>query len=225
MSRLPITLYVGVTIVLWGGVEMCLGAAQSFEGLAAARFFLGFAEGTVSPAFIIITSIWYKRREHPIRVATWVSMSGVSQIVGAVLMYLLGGAPLALANWRAMFLISGGLTSACGIAFIFLMPRDTTTAWFLNEREREVATQRLALDRATRDRAEFNKTQAKEALMQPLTWIYFLMALCITLTTAILKVFASLKSISLIFGLTSILLSSHLSSSMDLASASSKQCL
>ena len=138
----------------------------------------------------------YKRKEHPIRVATWISMSGISQIVGGVLMYLLGGADMAIANWRAMFLIAGGLTSACGVCFICLMPRDTTTAWFLNEREREVATQRLAVDRATRDRAEFNMTQAKEAFLSPLTWIYFLMALCITLTTPILKV-GTILSLSL----------------------------
>ncbi|KAI8236208.1 major facilitator superfamily transporter [Colletotrichum sp. SAR 10_99] len=92
MSRLPITLFVGVTIIVWGGVEMTLGATRDFHTLAAARFFLGFAEGAVSPAFIIITSNWYRRREHPIRVATWVSMSGVSQILGALMMYGIGGA-------------------------------------------------------------------------------------------------------------------------------------
>ncbi|TQN67112.1 putative transporter, partial [Colletotrichum shisoi] len=82
MGRLPITLFVGVTIVVWGGIEMCLGAARDFRGLAAARFFLGFAEGAVSPAFIVIASNWYRRRrEHPVRVATWVSMSGISQPV------------------------------------------------------------------------------------------------------------------------------------------------
>jgi ACS family allantoate permease-like MFS transporter len=68
------------------------------------------------------------------------------------------------------------------------MPRGTNTAWFLNERERQIATRRLALDRATRDGSTFNKTQAKEALLQPMTWLYFFLALCITLTTPILKV-------------------------------------
>ncbi|KAJ5836788.1 MFS general substrate transporter [Penicillium robsamsonii] len=204
LSRLPITLYVGVTIVIWGGVNMCLAAVQDFRGLAAARFFLGFSEGmnpgylsfvedliwrpgTVSPAFIIITSIWYKRQEHPIRVATWVSMNGISQIIGPLMMYGIARGNLSLAPWRSLFLICGGLTSATGLLFILLMPRDTTTAWFLNHREREVATQRLAIDRATRDRAEFNRSQVKEALLSPMTWIYCLISLCITLTTPIMK--------------------------------------
>ncbi|KAH7011473.1 major facilitator superfamily domain-containing protein [Ilyonectria destructans] len=191
LSRFHITIFVGATIVVWGGVEMAIGSTQNFHGLAAARFFLGFAEAAVSPAFVIITSNWYRRSEHPIRVATWVSMNGISQIVGALLMYAVGGADMAIQSWRAIFLVFGGLTIACGIAFVLLMPRDTTNAWFLNEREREIATRRLAIDRATRDRAHFDKKQMWEALSSPLTWLCFMMALCITLTTPILK-FSSL---------------------------------
>ncbi|KAH6989852.1 major facilitator superfamily domain-containing protein [Ilyonectria destructans] len=187
LSRFRLINFVGITIVIWGGVEMAMAASHNFAGVATTRFFLGFAEACVSPAFIIITSNWYKRREHPIRVAVWVSMNGISQIAGALLMYAVGYADLALASWRAIFLIFGGLTCACGIAFLAFMPRDTTTAWFLNDRERQIATQRLAIDRATRDRAEFNKAQLYEALASPLTWLYFFMALCITLTTPILK--------------------------------------
>ncbi|BCS10513.1 hypothetical protein ALUC_31330A [Aspergillus luchuensis] len=143
--------------------------------------------GTVSPAFIIITSIWYKRKEHPIRVATWVSMNGTANIIGALMMYGIGKGNMSLAPWRSLFLICGGLTSATGLLFIFLMPRDTTTAWFLSPQEREVATQRMAIDRATRDHAVFSKAQLKEALLSPMTWIYCLMGICITLTTPIMK--------------------------------------
>ncbi|KAM6507732.1 hypothetical protein FSOLCH5_012931 [Fusarium solani] len=191
LSRFHITIFVGATIVAWGGVEMAIGGTNNFHGLAAARFFLGFAEAAVSPAFVIITSNWYRRSEHPIRVATWMSMNGISQIVGALLMYAVGGAKMSIESWRAIFLIFGGLTAACGIVFVLLMPRDTTTAWFLNEREREIATRRLAIDRSTRDKAHFDKEQMWEALSSPLTWLYFMMALCITLTTPILK-FSSL---------------------------------
>ena len=189
LSRLRIPTFIGVTIVVWGAVEMSIGGASNFPGLAAARFFLGFAEAAVSPAFIIITSNWYRRNEHPIRLAAWVSMNGISQIVGALLMYAVGGVEnMSIASWRAIFLIFGGLTTACGIAFLLMMPKDTTTAWFLNARERELATRRLAIDRATRDRAEFNKAQMWEALRSPLTWMYFYFAICITLPSPILKV-------------------------------------
>ncbi|KAF9891060.1 hypothetical protein FE257_004995 [Aspergillus nanangensis] len=187
MSRVPITLFVGVAIMLWGGAEMCLAAAHDFPSLAAIRFLLGFFEGAVSPSFIIITSNWYRRREHPVRVATWVSMFGVSQIVGALMMYGVGGAKVSMATWRVMFLLCGGLTLLCGVVFLWLMPQDSTRAWFLTAEERRIATERLALDRATRDQNTFEWDQAKEAITDPRTLMYALMALLITMPTAIVK--------------------------------------
>ena len=46
-----------------------VGATHSFAGIAAVRYFLGLCEGAASPAWVIITSNWYKRSEHPLRVA------------------------------------------------------------------------------------------------------------------------------------------------------------
>ncbi|KAF9641076.1 hypothetical protein BFW01_g12882 [Lasiodiplodia theobromae] len=194
MSRLPITRFVGATIVLWGVTEMCLGATADFPSLGAVRFLLGFTEGAVSPSFMIITSNWYKRSENPVRIATWVSMFGVSQIAGALMMYGIGtaGDNMEIESWRVMFLVCGGLTVGSGILFLVVMPRDATTAWFLNEQERRIAAERLALERATRDRAEFNKKQAQEALTDPRTFLYAMMALCITIPTPIVKVSISM---------------------------------
>ena len=115
-------------------------------------------------------------------------MFGVSQIVGALMMYGIGQGSFAMESWRVMFLICGGLTVACGVVFIILMPKDTSNAWFLTGHERTIATQRLALDRATRDRTNFDIRQAKEAFTDPRTLLYAAMALFITLPTAIVKV-------------------------------------
>lgn len=115
-------------------------------------------------------------------------MFGVSQIAGGLMMYGIGSGVHAIATWRVMFMVCGGLTIAAGIGFIFLMPRNTTTAWFLNEREREIATARLALDRATRDRAHFDWAQVKEAFTDPRTALFAAMAFFITLPTPIVKV-------------------------------------
>lgn len=104
-------------------------------------------------------------------------------------MYLVGGAHnMTIANWRVMFLICGGATLVIGVLFFFAMPIDTTVAWFLNDNERRIATERLALDRVTRDRLDFNSAQLVEALHEPLAWLYFLFAFCICLPSPILKV-------------------------------------
>lgn len=69
MSRLHLTKFVGVTVVVWGAICMCLATPTNFAGFAAVRFLLGFAEGAVSPAFITITSVWYRKNEHASRTA------------------------------------------------------------------------------------------------------------------------------------------------------------
>ncbi|KEF61350.1 uncharacterized protein A1O9_02916 [Exophiala aquamarina CBS 119918] len=133
LSRMRITHFVGIAIVLWGGVEMCLGTVHSFKGLAAVRFLLGFFEGAVSPAFVIITSNWYCRREHPVRVAY--------------------------------------------VGFILLHPE-----FFLL-----LTTERVALDRTTRDHTNFDCLQAREAFTDYRTLLYGLIALTIIMPTAIVK--------------------------------------
>lgn len=55
--------------MFWGVLAGCLAAPNDFAGFTAVRTMLGFAEGAVTPAFVIITSTWYKKSEHAIRTA------------------------------------------------------------------------------------------------------------------------------------------------------------
>lgn len=118
----------------------------------------------------------------------WVSMFGVSQVIGGLLMYAIGLSNMSFDAWRVMFIVCGGLTVLAGVLFVIFMPSDPSKAWFLKEPERKVAVERLALDRATRDRRDFNLGQAKEALLDPRAWLFAAMALFICLPTPIVKV-------------------------------------
>ncbi|KAJ3543587.1 hypothetical protein NM208_g2301 [Fusarium decemcellulare] len=60
LSRFRLTTFVGITIIIWGGVDMAMAASNNFQGIAATRFLLGFTEACISPAFIIVTSNWYR---------------------------------------------------------------------------------------------------------------------------------------------------------------------
>lgn len=120
--------------------------------------------------------------------SVWVSMFGVSQVAGGLMMYGIGLANMKLENWRVMFILCGALTVVSGVLFIVFMPTDPAKAWFLKEHERKVAVERLAQDRATRDRSDFNMAQAKEAVLDPRTWLLCSMALFICIPTPIVKV-------------------------------------
>ena len=180
--------FIGTNVITFGVIEICLAMSMNFPFLAIYRFLLGAYQAVVSPAFIILTSKWYRPYEHPMRVATWISMNGISQIIGGLLMFVLGNVDINIGSWRAMFIVFGVLTALFGILFIVTIPEDTASAWFLNERERSIATRRLAIDRNKGDPKDFDIGQLREALWSPLSWLYVLMAFCIASTNPITKV-------------------------------------
>ncbi|TLD32581.1 major facilitator superfamily transporter [Venturia nashicola] len=187
MSKLRLTKFVGFTIIIWGGICMCLAAPKNFAGFATVRFLLGFSEGAVSPAFVTITSYWYKQDEHAIRTALWVSMNALAQIIGSLLMYGIGtNTSLPLQPWRVLFLICGALTTACGFVFYFLMPTGPKDAWFLSSREKQILTFRMARSNEGGDKMSFSMAQFKEALTDPKVFLIFWFGVLVTMQSPVL---------------------------------------
>lgn len=52
----------------------CHAACTNFGGLLACRFVLGICEGSVTPGFMIITSMFYTRKEQTLRVGYWCAL-------------------------------------------------------------------------------------------------------------------------------------------------------
>jgi MFS family permease len=67
-----------------------MGAAKSFNGLIAARFFLGVFEATLAPSFIAITQMWWRRREQTYRTIAWNCSNAVASIIGPLLSFGIG---------------------------------------------------------------------------------------------------------------------------------------
>ncbi|KAL5410026.1 hypothetical protein PMIN04_010796 [Paraphaeosphaeria minitans] len=192
MSRLHLTKFVAVTIILWGGVCMCLAAPKDYAGFAAVRFLLGFTEGAVAPAFVTLTSIWYRKKEHALRTAIWVTMNGLAQVIGCLLMYGIAKNPsLSLAPWRVLFIICGALTAASGVVFYFAMPDSPKDAWFLTAREKEVLALRKAEDNEGGDKTNFSSQQLRETLLDTKSWVIFAFGVLVTMQSPVLT-FASL---------------------------------
>lgn len=47
---------------------MATAICQNFAHVAAVRFFLGVFECALTPSFIMITGMWYTRKEQPFRI-------------------------------------------------------------------------------------------------------------------------------------------------------------
>lgn len=123
-------------------------------------------------------------------------MNGMAQVIGCLLMYGIGkNSGLSLAPWRTLFLVCGGLTCAAGFMFYFLMPNGPNDAWFLNAREKETLSLRMARDREGGDKTAFSVRQLKESLLDIKVWFVFAFGVLVTMQSPVLTV--SLRSAEL----------------------------
>lgn len=88
--KVPHKMLVSALVLGWGVSQASMAFCNNFTGLMITRFFLGLFEAGCLPVFSVITSHWYRRQEQPMRVATWYSTNGISNVVAAGLAFGLG---------------------------------------------------------------------------------------------------------------------------------------
>jgi ACS family allantoate permease-like MFS transporter len=79
VSRVPLyiglrsseTIHSSLNIFVWA-IALCSHAAcKNFAGLFVVRLILGMCEGSITAGFMIVSSMFYTRREHTVRVGYW----------------------------------------------------------------------------------------------------------------------------------------------------------
>ncbi|EYE99040.1 putative MFS allantoate transporter [Aspergillus ruber CBS 135680] len=168
IQRLPIAKYMGGMILIWAVILIAHVGAKNYAGILVLRFLLGMAEAGVSPCMMTITSMYYKRSEQPLRLATWLSGNGVATMLGALLGFGLGHSHnTQLHSWQLIFLTFGLLNFVCGCVFLCLMPDSPNTAHFLTHKQRIVAVQRVAANMIGVKTKELKPRQALEIAYDP----------------------------------------------------------
>lgn len=144
MQRLPTAKYLGSMVICWGVVVACTSACNSYGSLVATRFLLGTFESAISPSLILITSMWYRQREQPIRIGIWYIGVGMATIVGGLMSYgfqFYHGTTFK--SWQIMFLVVGLVTITVGASVVAFMPDNPMSARRLTHAERVAAVERL----------------------------------------------------------------------------------
>lgn len=70
-----------------------------------------------------------------------------------------------IGTWRNIFFFEGLFTVIVGLAAPFMMPRHPGECWFLNERERLIATQRLVLKGGAFENEKVGARHIKRGMM------------------------------------------------------------
>ncbi|KAJ5611395.1 MFS transporter [Penicillium lagena] len=179
LQRHPIGKLIGCMLLVWGAVCMLQAAVFNFAGFFAIRFFLGMLEACVSPAFIMLTSMLWTREEQSLRSSYWLSVNGVSSILGALHSYGAGHATgLAVPQWKLIYLIAGALTCAWGFVILRYLPDGPHNARMLSEYERIVAVWRISHNQTGLKHSMIVPAHIKEALIDPKSILLYLMAIC-----------------------------------------------
>lgn len=192
LQKLPISRVMAATVVLWGAVLMCHGAAVDFSGLAAARTFLGAFEASINPGTMLLFSMYYERREQPLRMGLWVGSAGIGYIVAGIVTFGVGHIQSLLQSWRILFLFWGAITVAWGAVVFVFLPGSPLTTRFLNEQERIMVVSRAKTNGTGMDNKHFKWKQFWEAVMDLKTWLLFVFAVASNTPNGGLTVFQGL---------------------------------
>jgi MFS family permease len=175
MQRFPIGKYLGINIFAWGFFLMLQATVQNFTQLAVLRAFSGAAESCSDPSFMLITSMWYTRRQQPVRIGIWYTANGLGIAGGGLLGYGIGHIKGSLPSWKYEFLIIGALCAIWGIVLFFFLPDSPVTAPLLTQKERRWAVERLRENQTGVENKHLKWYQVIEAFKDPKLYLFFIL--------------------------------------------------
>ncbi|KAJ9137063.1 Major facilitator superfamily transporter [Pleurostoma richardsiae] len=176
LQKLPINYFMAATVIIWGIVLMCHAATQNFAGIAAARTFLGVFEASINPGTMLLFTMYYARREQPLRMGIWIGSAGLGYVISGITSFGIGHIHSSIASWRLLFLFWGAITTAWGVVLLFTLPGSPLTTKLLTERERAMVVDRIKSNGTGVENKKFKWSQFREAMIDLKTWLLFLFA-------------------------------------------------
>ncbi|KAJ6595235.1 MFS general substrate transporter [Mycena vulgaris] len=177
LQRFPVAKWMSINIFVWAVALSTHAACTNFGGLLAVRIILGICEGSITAGFLIVTSMFYTRKEQTLRVGYWFLMNGFAQIIAGFISFgMLHIKTDKFEPWQWLMIITGILTFITSVSFWFLFPDSPTNAWFLTPHERAIAVIRIKENQTGLENKHFKKEQMIEALADPKTWLFALFA-------------------------------------------------
>ncbi|RXW18286.1 hypothetical protein EST38_g7565 [Candolleomyces aberdarensis] len=172
LQRFPIGKWMSLNILVWSVALLAHAACKSFGALVACRIVLGMCEGVILPGFMLVTSMFYTRKEHTQRVGYWY-MAGMcgSSFLGFLAFGLLHITGTKLMPWQWMMIIMGIVTFLFGVVFFLFFPDSPTTARFLTPEERILTVQRIKVNQAGVENKRWKREQFIETLKDTKVWV------------------------------------------------------
>lgn len=197
-----------VACIIWSVIGLTTPSCRGYGDVLANRFFLGTCEAAISPIFTVYVTYWWNRKEQVLRSALWYCATGLASIIGPVLGWGVSKIDGPLKSWKYMFYIINSVSLLWGFIILVFLPGEpsTTSRFFLSERERDIAVERMRRNQAGSTEKKFQWKQLKEALTDHNFW-FIGMFICVvsapvnsltSFATLIIKGFGFDSSMSLL---------------------------
>lgn len=148
LKMLRPSIWISILCFSWGLVMTLMGLVTTYEGLVAARIFLGVTEAGFFPAATYLLTIWYQRYEVQRRMAIFYAAASLSGAFSGLLAFAIEKMDgiAGLAGWKWIFILEGLAPVAVSFTLYFLLPDSPQTAKFLTKEEREFVVNRIAYE-------------------------------------------------------------------------------
>ncbi|ORY27751.1 major facilitator superfamily domain-containing protein [Naematelia encephala] len=192
LVKFPVNRWICFCFCGWGTSLCIMTACRSFASIAAMRFILGGFEASIAPSMLVVVSMWWTRREQPLRNNIWYSAKGLATILGSLLSYGLGHAKSSLYPYQLIFLVCGLIAVVLSFPTMYLFPSHPTRARWLSEEQKYVSLERIRLNNTGTQSTHFKWAQVRECLMDPKSWMWVVMIFCISLVSGGIGAFGPL---------------------------------
>jgi sugar phosphate permease len=150
-----------ITMIGWGFFSGLTGFMRTLPSLEIVRFLTGIFEGSVWPAFMVLTSRWFPRNER----AQAAGLFLLALPLSSVLLSPLAGWMITAWNWQVMFYFQAVPPLILAVLAVFLLNDNPETDKKLSEEERKYILQNRDID--------YSKTQQvslAKAFKSPRLW-------------------------------------------------------
>lgn len=193
LQKLPVAKYLSTNVFLWGCVIACSAAAENFRLLMVVRFLLGMFESCVQPSFIIMTTMWYTKREQAVLTSLWYCMTGVQLMVGGIIAW--GTSHYThhtIYSWQLLFLVLGCVTCVWAVFIGWWLPDSPMKAKCFTEDQKRLIIERVRANETGIQNKTYKSYQMLEEIKDPVIWCYIMLQITSTLVISGLGVFSNL---------------------------------
>jgi len=169
-QHLPNGRFLAATQIYTGMCALLTIVCHNYSQILALRFFWGF--GSIASAMsVIITSMWWKTNEQPLRIGIFISGSALGNLIGQAIdlgaINIKGAFEGPNSQWKWIYVILGAATMGYAVIAICFFSSSPMKAWFLNDRERMIAVRRLVQNNTGIQTRAFKSYQILDLIKDP----------------------------------------------------------